>query len=178
MMMIIIYDNYYNDNNNGNNSSNISSSSSLFLILLLLLLLLSFLILLFLMLLLSLLILLFLLLSLSLSILLFLLLSLSKGTAGKGSCSPLRPAPRFVAWSSIIHISSPSPPFMGNQNDCHLTNESLNVDRLAGLMVKASASRAEDPEFEFRLRRDFSRLSHTTDLKIGTPVATLPVAWD
>ena len=32
----------------------------------------------------------------------------------------------------------------------------LNVgDRLVGLVVKASASRAEDPGFESRLRRDF-----------------------
>ena len=45
-------------------------------------------------------------------------------------------------------------------------------------MVKASASGAEDPEFESRLRlRDFSGSSHTSDLKIGTPVATLPGAW-
>ena len=44
-------------------------------------------------------------------------------------------------------------------------------------MVKASTSRAEDPGFESRLRRDFSGLSHISDLKIGTPVATLPGAW-
>ena len=44
-------------------------------------------------------------------------------------------------------------------------------------MVKASASGAEDPGFESRLRRDFSGSSHTSDLKIGTPVATLPGAW-
>ena len=44
-------------------------------------------------------------------------------------------------------------------------------------MVKASASRAEDPRFESRWRRDFSRSSHTNDLNIGTPVATLPGAW-
>ena len=44
-------------------------------------------------------------------------------------------------------------------------------------MVEASASGAEDPGFESRLRRDFSGLSHTSDLKIGTPVATLPGAW-
>ena len=49
--------------------------------------------------------------------------------------------------------------------------------RLAGLVVKASASRAEDPGFESRLRRDFSGSSHTGDLKIGTPVATLLGAW-
>ena len=48
---------------------------------------------------------------------------------------------------------------------------------LDGLVVKASASRAEDPGFESRLRRDCSGSSHTIDLKIGTPVATLPGAW-
>ena len=45
-----------------------------------------------------------------------------------------------------------------------------------GLVVKASALRAEDPGFESRLWRDFWGLSHTSDLKIGTPVATLPGA--
>ena len=49
--------------------------------------------------------------------------------------------------------------------------------RLVGLVVKASASGAEDPGFEFRLRRDFSGSSHTSDLKIGAPVATLPGTW-
>ena len=33
---------------------------------------------------------------------------------------------------------------------------SVSPDRLAGLVVKASASRAEDPGFESGLRRDFS----------------------
>ena len=50
-------------------------------------------------------------------------------------------------------------------------------DRLVGLVVKTPASKAEDPGFESRLRRDFSRSSHTSDLKIGTPVANLPGAW-
>ena len=54
---------------------------------------------------------------------------------------------------------------------------SLSRDRLVGLVVKASASRAEDPGFESRLRRDCSGSSHTSDLNIGTPVATLPGAW-
>ena len=49
--------------------------------------------------------------------------------------------------------------------------------RLAGLVVKAPASGAEDPGFECRLRPDFSGSSHTSDLKIGSPVATLPGAW-
>ena len=50
--------------------------------------------------------------------------------------------------------------------------------RLVGLVVKASALRTDDPEFDSRLRRgDFSGSSHTSDLKIGTPVATLPGTW-
>ena len=44
-------------------------------------------------------------------------------------------------------------------------------------MVKASASKVEDPGFESRLRRDFFGSSHTSDLETGTPVATLPGAW-
>ena len=58
-------------------------------------------------------------------------------------------------------------------------NQTLYTEnRLDGLVVKASASRAEDPGFESRLRRDFfPGTSHTSDLKIGTPVATLPGAW-
>ena len=56
-------------------------------------------------------------------------------------------------------------------------DHSLQVNRHTGLAVKASALRAEDLEFETRLRRDISGLSHTSDLKIGTPVATLPGAW-
>ena len=51
------------------------------------------------------------------------------------------------------------------------------LDRLSGLVVKASASGAEDPGFESRLRQDFPGSSHISDLKIGTQVATLPGAW-
>ena len=39
------------------------------------------------------------------------------------------------------------------------------TDHFAGLVVKASASGAEDPGFESRLRRDFSVSSHASDLK-------------
>ena len=39
----------------------------------------------------------------------------------------------------------------------------VQCDRLGGLVVKASASGAEDPGFESRLRRDFSGSSHTSD---------------
>ena len=48
---------------------------------------------------------------------------------------------------------------------------------LDGLVVKESASRAEGPGFDSRLRRDFSGSSHTSDIKIGSPMATLPGAW-
>ena len=44
-------------------------------------------------------------------------------------------------------------------------------------VVKAPASTAEDPGLESRLRRGFSGSSHTSDLKIGTPVATVLDAW-
>ena len=50
-------------------------------------------------------------------------------------------------------------------------------DRFVGLVVQASASRAEDPGLESPLRRDFSSSSHISDLKIGTLVATLLGAW-
>ena len=48
-------------------------------------------------------------------------------------------------------------------------------NRLTGV-VKVSTSRAEDPGFKSCLRQDFSGLSNTSDLKIGTSVATLPGA--
>ena len=69
-------------------------------------------------------------------------------------------------------LPSPLPPILYN-----LGNMVLSAHRIAGLVVKTSASGAEDPGFDSRLRRDFSGLSHTGDLKIGTPVATLPGAW-
>ena len=53
----------------------------------------------------------------------------------------------------------------------------LGTDPVTASVVKVSASRAEDPRFESLLRQDFSGLSHTSDFKIGTPVATLPGAW-
>ena len=46
-----------------------------------------------------------------------------------------------------------------------------------GLVVKASASGVEDLGFESRVQQDFSGSSHTSDLKNGTLVATLPGAW-
>ena len=49
-------------------------------------------------------------------------------------------------------------------------------DSLDDLVVKASALRAGDPGIESCLRF-FSGSSHTSDSKIGTPVATLLGAW-
>ena len=49
--------------------------------------------------------------------------------------------------------------------------------RLVGQVVQTSAMRAEDPGFESRFPRDFSGSCHTSDLKQGTPVATMPGAW-
>ena len=52
------------------------------------------------------------------------------------------------------------------------------LDRLVGLVDKASASRPEDPGFESRLSAGiFPGSSRTSDLEIGTPVATLQGAW-
>ena len=49
---------------------------------------------------------------------------------------------------------------------------------LAQWLRHPSSSRAADPRFDSGLRRgNFSRSSHTSDLKIGTPVASLPGAW-
>ena len=53
----------------------------------------------------------------------------------------------------------------------------LGQDRLVGLVVKAPVTRAEDPGFESLLPRYFLGSSRTSDLKTGTPVATLPGAW-
>ena len=51
-------------------------------------------------------------------------------------------------------------------------------DLLVGLVVKASASRAEDPGFDPRFRHGiFPGSCHTSDFKIDTPVATLSGAW-
>ena len=59
----------------------------------------------------------------------------------------------------------------------HFIPFSYLADRLVGLVVKASASRACAEMFPGRVipvRRDVSGSSHTSDLNIGTPVATLP----
>ena len=61
--------------------------------------------------------------------------------------------------------------------DTRLTSPSADLltqghhrECLDGQVVKASVQKVEGPEFELRLWRDFSGSSHTSDLKIGTPV--------
>ena len=61
---------------------------------------------------------------------------------------------------------------------CRLLLLSSHINRLVSLVVKAAALRVADPGFDSRLRRrDFSASGHTSDFKIGTPVATLSGAW-
>ena len=54
----------------------------------------------------------------------------------------------------------------------------LSQHCLVGPVVKMSVSRAADPWLDSHLCcGDFSGLSHTSDLEIGTPVATLLGTW-
>ena len=63
-------------------------------------------------------------------------------------------------------------PVMTREMSCH--DRELSRQK----WVTASASRAEDPGFDSRLRRgDSSGWSPTSDLESGTPVATLSGAW-
>ena len=49
--------------------------------------------------------------------------------------------------------------------------------RLVGLVVRRSPREREIPGSNPACAGIFSGSSHTSDLKIGTPVATLPGAW-
>ena len=51
------------------------------------------------------------------------------------------------------------------------------MNRLVGLVVNVSASGAEDPGSNSACAEILPGSSHTSDLKIGTPVATLGGAW-
>ena len=50
-------------------------------------------------------------------------------------------------------------------------------DRLVGLVVRRPPREREIPGSNPACAGIFSGSSHTSDLKIGTPVATLPGAW-
>ena len=59
----------------------------------------------------------------------------------------------------------------------HTLGNSWKATRLAGLVVKASASRRKIRGSNPACDEIFSGSSHTSDLKIGTPMATLLGAW-
>ena len=86
----------------------------------------------------------------------------------------------FQTTSLLGHAGTESNQQTTTNPGTHIS-DSLQVhsipDRLAGLMVKASASGAEDPGFKSRLRQIISGSSHTSDLNIGSPVDTLSGAW-
>ena len=68
----------------------------------------------------------------------------------------------------------PPPPHLPASTKHASGIRSTHVDRLVGLEVKASASRAEGLGFESRLRRDFSGSSHTSDSKNLIALQWLP----
>ena len=97
---------------------------------------------------------------------------------------PPPPLPTHIHIHPQIHTYLHAPPTPTPHTHTHPSTDTYlstciptPTHRRAGLVVKASASEAEDPGFESRWRRDFSGSSHTSDLNIGTPVATLPGAW-
>ena len=62
---------------------------------------------------------------------------------------------------------------------CHCGTFSCSVaaNRLVGLVVRRPPRERKIPGSNPACTGIFSRSSHTSDLKIGTPVATLPAAW-
>ena len=61
--------------------------------------------------------------------------------------------------------------------ECQRPKVRTLADHLRGLIVRICLDNGR-PGFDSRLRRgSFSRSGHTSDFKIGTPVATLPGTW-
>ena len=94
--------------------------------------------------------------------------------------SSFRAISALVTWSCprpkcSSSLSAPPSGQRVDQSSCEVRSSCQN--RLFGLVVKASASRAEDPGLESRLRRNFFGVESYHRLKNGTPVATLPGAW-
>ena len=56
-------------------------------------------------------------------------------------------------------------------------NRQCVVDRLVGLVVRRPPRERKIPRSNLAWAGIFSGSSHTSDFKIGTPVATLPGAW-
>ena len=60
---------------------------------------------------------------------------------------------------------------------CIYRTNLLGQDRLVGLVVRCPPRERKIPGSNPACAGIFSGSSHTSDLKIGTPVATLPGAW-
>ena len=58
-----------------------------------------------------------------------------------------------------------------------IETELFNVDRLVGLVLGCPPRERKIPGSNPACARIFPGSSHTSDLKIGTPVATMPCAW-
>ena len=84
-------------------------------------------------------------------------------------CSSCRSATQLNTLSQTSNENERSPHTQSN-----LARWLRQRNRLFGLVVRASASRAEDPGFESRLRRDFPGSSHTSDFKIILALQWLP----
>ena len=98
--------------------------------------------------------------------------STRKNPTAQAHKTSLQPTPLHNQQSKLL-VPSCHCDLEATQNDKRLlsliTTSIKPMKCLIGLVVKASASRAEDPGFESCWRRDFSRSSHTSDLNIGTP---------
>ena len=64
-----------------------------------------------------------------------------------------------------------------NCSSCRRLMRSARGDRLVGLVVRRPPRERRVPGSNPACAGIFSGSSHTSDLKIGTPVATLPGAW-
>ena len=77
-----------------------------------------------------------------------------------------------TGWGSMCETS-----FSVQQFVHHLNRSVIEIHCFIGLVVKVPASRVADPGSHSCLCWDFYRSSHTSDLKIDTPVASLPGVW-
>ena len=78
--------------------------------------------------------------------------ALESQTADNSRATYVRPVLRSVPHATKVSVSSSS------SSSTSAASASVSSYRLIGLVVKASALRAEDPGFEPRLRRDFFRV--------------------
>ena len=85
-----------------------------------------------------------------------------------GPTHPYLSPPPLSYLSLFLHIPLPLSPF---------PNYLSLRDRLIGLVVRRPPRERKVPGLNPACGRIFSGSSHTSDLKIGTPVATLPGAW-